>query len=941
MNMNVHRILLILGLSLGWISLIYTQVIPKGMSYQAVARSSEGKPLANQQIDLKIYLFSQENNLRKEYYIESHQVHTDPAGLFNIIIGEGQSLSGQFGLIPWNDENIWLEVAVKDRLKNVFNQVTQSKLLAVPYAFHASTTNTISGSEPKQELHLSGPGVISNEWSVFGNAMTDASGNLYHTNALGTTDKVDLIMITDNVERLRILKGGDIITKLNFKILQNLKVGGDLNITQSSFIDDSIIAKKNVLFNILGGATFNHGPFSVFKQSPGLLSGTLQVNLNTYLNSTLTVDGPTDLNDSLCVNNMSPTYFTGRLQVDSTTNLQDNLSVLNSGPVVLTGTLAVDSCTTLNDKLKILSAYSTDTSGAIVSGSLQIAGGAYIKENLYVGGIAKFVGPVGFGSAVSITDGTQSTNTMTGALIVAGGVGIGLNLNIGGAARIGQMVTIKDRTEATSPFAGALKVLGGVGIQKRLNVRGSSRFLNSLSVFGATSMFDALQVNSNPNQRYVAFFRNTSNQNGISIQIENSEPGWSNNFIEFRNSASAVIGRVEGETTAQHIENAGYHLEIARINGSVLAATTAQVVADIKFLVAAKQLIGAAASATPCIGLGVMGCAPIVSFIVKASADLVAQGVALVGFALSIDETLDRRDEFIAHRAARTGVTYESGAGDYAEWLPKADPDEKMLPGYIVSIKNGLVSKKISKNEKPFVISSKPIILGNQPIHENIRTFEKVAFLGQVPVYVIGKVNIGDYIIPSGRNDGLGVAIAPGKIKIEEYTQIVGLAWSASEDKAPWSLIQVAIGLHGDVLKKMAMEQKHKIEQLQLKIKRRNSILAKLVPGFKEAAGIQDDEMIFEDKPLSNENVFQGMDIADSSVINLLSSMVTKNHISEVVDQALLKFKQDAHSSESNVFWNKISTDPIYKENLTEQVHQMIQDEFTKLLKTQTNSAND
>ena len=69
--------------------------------------------------------------------------------------------------------------------------------------------------------------------------------------------------------------------------------------------------------------------------------------------------------------------------------------------------------------------------------------------------------------------------------------------------------------------------------------------------------------------------------------------------------------------------------------------------------------------------------------------------------------------------------------------------------------------------------------------------------------------------------------------------------------------------------------------------------------------------------------------------------MVTKNRISEVVDQALLKFKQDAHSSESNVFWNKISTDPIYKENLTEQVHQMIQDEFTKLLKTQTNSAND
>ncbi|MBL0109629.1 MAG: hypothetical protein IPP42_01675 [Saprospiraceae bacterium] len=84
---------------------------------------------------------------------------------------------------------------------------------------------------------------ISTEWSVLGNAKTDASGNLFRINSLGTSDFVDVIMITDNVERLRILPGGDIITKLNFEIGKNLNVIGSAGIQNNLTIGDSLIVK--------------------------------------------------------------------------------------------------------------------------------------------------------------------------------------------------------------------------------------------------------------------------------------------------------------------------------------------------------------------------------------------------------------------------------------------------------------------------------------------------------------------------------------------------------------------------------------------------------------------------------------------------------------------------------------------------------------------------
>jgi len=120
-----------------------------------------------------------------------------------------------------------------------------------------------------------------------------------------------------------------------------------------------------------------------------------------------------------------------------------------------------------------------------------------VKERLIVEGgnsntvLSQFDGPVTFNKElkmndtvnlngfvkinnnVEITDPDDSTNTTTGALVIAGGVGIGKSVNIGGDLDVIGITSIANTTQSTSKDNGALVVEGGVGIEKNLNVGGN------------------------------------------------------------------------------------------------------------------------------------------------------------------------------------------------------------------------------------------------------------------------------------------------------------------------------------------------------------------------------------------------------------------------------------------------------------------------------------
>ncbi|MFB0997205.1 MAG: hypothetical protein QMC28_00685, partial [Flavobacteriales bacterium] len=73
----------------------------------------------------------------------------------------------------------------------------------------------------------------------------------------------------------------------------------------------------------------------------------------TTLTGDLIVDGTTNLNSSLTVNNNSPTSLTGSLTVNAATNLNNSFNVNNGSPSVLSGTLVVANQTNLQDDLQV------------------------------------------------------------------------------------------------------------------------------------------------------------------------------------------------------------------------------------------------------------------------------------------------------------------------------------------------------------------------------------------------------------------------------------------------------------------------------------------------------------------------------------------------------------------------------------------------------------
>ena len=146
------------------------------------------------------------------------------------------------------------------------------------------------------------------------------------------------------------------------------------------------------------------------------------------------------------------------------------------------------------------------------------------------------------------------------------------------------------------------------------------------------------------------------------------------------------------------------------------------------------------------------------------------------------------------------GINYQSGNADYAEWLEKKDLNEKFTFGDVVEVIGGKISKDITGNGEVMVISRSPIVLGNMPNKEDEHKFEMVAFLGQVKVKVRGEVEIGDYILSSTNNDGIAIAKSKVEMKINDYQNVVGVAWEKGLLKKGVNLVNTAIGINSNDL---------------------------------------------------------------------------------------------------------------------------------------------
>ena len=160
------------------------------------------------------------------------------------------------------------------------------------------------------------------------------------------------------------------------------------------------------------------------------------------------------------------------------------------------------------------------------------------------------------------------------------------------------------------------------------------------------------------------------------------------------------------------------------------------------------------------------------------------------------------------------GVTYKSGGADFAEYLERMDPADVFEVGEIVGVSGGKISRQTGGADHILVVTGAPVVLGNAPPLELEDLYERVAFLGQVPVLVLGDVNSGDYILPSGLEDGTGIAVAPEDLRPEDMPLIVGTAWSASVGGGGVH-VTVALGLKAINWGAMIGENQAEVDDLQ------------------------------------------------------------------------------------------------------------------------------
>jgi hypothetical protein len=151
----MKRIISLAVICLSLVQLI-AQNLPQGIAYQAVAVKDGPYSLAGQNPQA-IYWSNKDIKVRftiyEKYpggstqYSEFHATKTDDYGVFNLIIGQGNPISGNFIKIPWDLGTAHLQLEIDFDNNGTYKLTSLERFWSVPYAFvtrKSSSTSTDS-----------------------------------------------------------------------------------------------------------------------------------------------------------------------------------------------------------------------------------------------------------------------------------------------------------------------------------------------------------------------------------------------------------------------------------------------------------------------------------------------------------------------------------------------------------------------------------------------------------------------------------------------------------------------------------------------------------------------------------------------------------------------------------------------------------------------------
>ena len=485
------------------------------------------------------------------------------------------------------------------------------------------------------------------------------------------------------------------------------------------------------------------------------------------------------------------------------------------------------------------------------------------------------------------------------------------NITATGSLMVDGMTSLKSRLDVTN---GSPTFLSG-----DLTVNEQTTLHNDLTVNAASSLKGQVTINpdfeeAGTKSNYASYpLRVEGSNQGIAVKIDGSRSS-KNSFITFWDETN-IQGRIEGQTTTELLTDPEYIFDNVLFANEIIRAT-------VDVAIAASAVAAASSSSTGCVGFGACVTTPIPSLIASSIAALVMESANLV--LVIADPVL-----YNVFKHTNIGVTYQSGAGDYAEWLPKSNPDEKFLPGDIIGVKAGRISKSTDHADHYMVISYNPIVLGNMPEEGREADYEKVAFMGQVRVKVYGKVQPGDYIIPDGKHNGAGMAVSPENIQPGQYHKIVGVAWSGSES-SQYSYINLAVGINNNDMARLGVkleqkinEQETEINNLKEKLNQMNEVLAQLVPDY--------SSLMDESQKTGTASTVPSQDrsylLEENTIIYY---EITREQILEGIDLAKKTLKEQGVDIYENPFFKKMDAEPGFKENFISDALVLINNELEK-----------
>ncbi len=130
--------------------MLYGQ-IPNAFNYQGVLRGTDGEPMANEELEIRISI-DQDSFFLNSPFREIHNIRTSDLGVFNIYVGYGTPEVGRLSDIDWSLGFYFLQVEEDLDDDDNFIRLGYRPLVSVPYALYAGNGTDELWKEGNDEI---------------------------------------------------------------------------------------------------------------------------------------------------------------------------------------------------------------------------------------------------------------------------------------------------------------------------------------------------------------------------------------------------------------------------------------------------------------------------------------------------------------------------------------------------------------------------------------------------------------------------------------------------------------------------------------------------------------------------------------------------------------------------------------------------------------------